>query len=154
MVLLDGAPQQIALTPAQRRQARHYRIGPAKRGYDDAAYVHRELAFDGNGLRPYRPVHLRAAMAGGTARTLSWIRRTRLEGDDWALPEVPLGEESERYLLRIVQGDEVIREVFCDAPAWGYDSAQDGLTGLYEVHVAQVSARYGAGPFARLVLSA
>ena len=154
VVLLDGAPQQIALTPAQRRQARHYRIGPAKRGYDDAAYVHRELAFDGNGLRPYRPVHLRAAMAGGTARTLSWIRRTRLEGDDWALPEVPLGEESERYLLRIVQGDEVIREVFCDAPAWGYDSAQDGLTGLYEVHVAQVSARYGAGPFARLVLSA
>ncbi|WP_353472010.1 glycoside hydrolase/phage tail family protein [Salipiger sp. H15] len=154
VVLLDGAPQQIALAPAQRRQARHYRIGAARRGYDDPSYVHRVLAFDGNGLRPYRPAHLRAVAAGGTALAISWIRRTRLEGDDWEAPEVPLGEESERYLLRVTQGETLVREAFCTAPEWSYDPAADGLSGDYELRVAQVSARFGAGPFAVLALLA
>ncbi len=154
VVLIDGSAQQIALAPAQRRQARHFRIGPARRGYDDPSYVHRLLAFDGNGLRPYRPAHLRAAVLGGTALALSWVRRTRIDGDDWDLPEVPLGEESESYLARVTQGGAVVREQFCTAPSWTYDPAQDGLTGGYEVQVAQVSARYGPGPLARLALSA
>ncbi|MBE9635716.1 baseplate multidomain protein megatron [Salipiger mangrovisoli] len=154
VVLLDGAPQQIALAPSQRRQARHYRIGPARRGYDDPSYVHRVLAFDGNGLRPYRPAHLRAAPASGSALRLSWIRRTRIDGDDWELPDVPLAEESERYLMRVLQGGAVLREAFCTEPQLVYDPAQDSLSGAFEVQVAQVSARYGAGPFARLTLFA
>ncbi|ANT61325.1 host specificity protein [Salipiger sp. CCB-MM3] len=153
VVLLDGAPQQIALAAAQRRQARHYRIGPARRGYDDPSYVHRVLAFDGNGLRPYRPAHLRADFGAG-GLSVSWIRRTRIEGDDWDLPEVPLGEESESYLIRVTQGETLIREAFSGVPSWSYDPAIDGLSGAFELRVAQVSARYGPGPFATLALSA
>ncbi|EPX81951.1 baseplate multidomain protein megatron [Salipiger mucosus] len=153
VVALDGTPQQIALAAALRRQARHYRIGPAKRAYDDPSYVHRVHAFDGNGLRPYRPAHLKA-VGDGPAVSLSWIRRTRIDGDDWSLPEVPLGEEAESYLLRVMQGETLVREVMVNNPAWSYDPDIDGLSGLYEIRVAQLSARYGPGPFARLELSA
>jgi hypothetical protein len=157
VVLMDGAPRQIELTPAERRLNRHFRIGPARRPVDDPSYVHRSGAFDGNGLRPYRPVHLRAEPRPGGDLALSWVRRTRLEGDSWEAPEVPLGEESERYLLRVQQGATVLRETMVTAPEWTYaaaDRADDGLAGAYEIRVAQVSASYGPGPFASLGLSA
>ncbi|MAB08818.1 MAG: host specificity protein [Rhodobacteraceae bacterium] len=153
VVRLDGTPQQIALAAAMRQQQRHYRIGPAQRGYDDPSYVHEVHAFDGNGLRPYRPVHLRAEPSGSGV-ALGWVRRTRIDGDGWELSEVPLGEEAEAYRLRVMQGDTLVRSVDVAAPAWSYDPAQDGLSGDYRIEVAQLSARYGPGPFASVTLSA
>jgi hypothetical protein len=154
--LLNGVPAQIALAAAARRVARHYRICPARRAYDDPSYVYEVHAFDGNGLRPYRPAHLTVTRSGG-ALDLAWIRRTRIDGDNWDSPEVPLGEESERYLLRVFKAAVLLREVPLTAPVWSYSAAMqaaDGLSGEYQIAVAQVSARYGAGPFATLTLVA
>ena len=64
VVLLDEAPEQIALAASARGLARHYRIGSARRGYDDPSYVHEVLAFRGAGLRPLSPCHLRAGRGG------------------------------------------------------------------------------------------
>ena len=155
-VLLDGRPVQTALTPAQRRVARHYRIGPARRGYDDPSYRHLVAAFDGNGLRPYAPCHLRAVRDSGGGYGFDWVRRTRMvDGSDWALDEVPLGEEREAYLLRLMQGETLLREATVSAPQWSYSpaaQAADGLTLPARLEVAQVSARYGPGLFARIDL--
>ncbi|MDF1854913.1 glycoside hydrolase/phage tail family protein [Pseudooceanicola sp.] len=157
VVLLDGGPTQIALSPAQRRQARHYRSGPAQRPYDDPSYRHDILAFDGIGLRPFAPTHLTGVWSGGDLG-LSWIRRSRIEGDSWDGLEVPLGEERELYLLRILQGGTLLREEQSEAPVWTYTEATqtaDGLApGLFEVQVAQVSAVFGPGLFRVLTLSA
>ncbi|MFC6687780.1 baseplate multidomain protein megatron [Jhaorihella thermophila] len=153
-VLLDGTPAQIPLTSAQRRVARHYRIGPAARGYDDPAYTHLVEAFDGIGLRPYAPCHLQVETVGGDTR-LRWIRRTRIDGDSWDVPEVPLGEESERYLVRVMRGGTVLREAEVSAPGWTWaaaDRAADLAGGPVTLRVAQVSARFGPGPFAELVV--
>ncbi|KMK67701.1 glycoside hydrolase TIM-barrel-like domain-containing protein [Puniceibacterium sp. IMCC21224] len=150
IVLLDGTPSQISLASASRRQARHYRIGPARRGYDDPSYVQEVHAFDGNGLRPYSPAHLTVTPRGG-ALGVSWVRRTRIDGDDWELAEVPLGEESESYLLRVLKGETLVREVQVGTPGWSYTVAmqgEDAISGEYDIAVAQVSARYGPGPFA------
>jgi len=148
-VLMDGTPEQIGLSPAQRNLARHYRIGPAQRALDDPSFEHRVLAFAGNGLRPYSPCHLRVVPAAGNLAA-SWIRRTRIQGDSWDGVEVPLGEESELYLVRVVQGGAVLREATVAAPAWIYtaamQAADDLAPGLWELRVAQVSAIYGAGP--------
>ncbi|MWD28069.1 host specificity protein [Aquicoccus sp. SCR17] len=152
-VLMDAAPEQIGLALRDRRVARHYRIGPAARPVDDPSYRHVVAAFDGNGLRPYRPCHLRAAPDGAGGQQLSWIRQSRIGGEDWAAPEVPLGEEQERYLLRIFDGNTQRREALLAQPAFAYGAAlraADGITGRYRVEVAQVSALYGAGPAARL----
>ncbi len=156
VVLLDGTPEQMALSPAARRVARHYRIGPARRPYDDPAYVHEVHAFDGIGLKPFAPCHLRAQEGPGGDVAIGWIRRTRIDGDSWDLPDVPLGEETEAYLLRIVKNGAVLRAVDLAEPGWIYPAAlraADGATGAVGIEVAQVSARFGPGAFARIALT-
>ena len=157
VVLLGAGLKQVDLASSARNMARHYRIGPAKRGYDDPAYRHHVYAFSGNGLRPYSPCHLRAMQGGSGDLTITWVRRTRIDGDSWELPEVPLGEEQEQYLLRVLQGGKVIRETILETPAWTYGAAaqaEDALSGPYQIAVAQVSARFGPGLFARIDLEA
>ncbi|MFK7754230.1 MAG: glycoside hydrolase TIM-barrel-like domain-containing protein [Sedimentitalea sp.] len=156
VVLLDGTASQIELTSAQRRIARHYRIGPSRRGYDDPSYQHLVEAFDGNGLRPLSPCHLCAEPSAAGDLAVSWVRRTRVEGDSWDLSDVPLGEEFEQYLIRVVSDGAVVRELSVVTSNWVYTAAQqaaDGLGVSVEIQVAQVSARFGAGLFARLVVS-
>ncbi|KKL20419.1 hypothetical protein LCGC14_2455650, partial [marine sediment metagenome] len=92
-VLMNGTPQQVELSPHLRRVAQNYRIGPARRPVDDPSYVHQVQAFDGNGLRPFSPCHLRAKTEPTGDIAFRWVRRTRIDGDAWEGPEVPLGEE-------------------------------------------------------------
>ena len=148
VVLLDGTFPQVSLPLAQRRIARHYRIGPARRGYNDPSYIHRVEAFDGNGLRPYAPVHLRQDGALGTDIALRWIRRSRIEGDSWDLAEIPLGETQEAYRIRVLRGSVVLREHEVSTPSWVYSlTAQlaDGTVAGDRIEVAQLSDRFGAG---------
>lgn len=150
VVLMNGAPTQIGLSSSLRRIARHYRIGPARRPYDDPTYSHSYVAFDGIGLRPYRPAHLAVRASGGDL-TLSWIRRTRIDGDSWEGYDVPLAEDTEAYLVRVSQGGIIRREVQVATAGWTYAAAaqaQDGVTGACTLSVAQISGRYGPGPFA------
>ena len=81
------------------------------------------------------------------------MRRTRIDGDDWDLPEVPLGEEAEQYQLRVMQNDTVLRDAFVSQPEWIYSAAMqaaDGVGSVFRLEVAQVSARYGAGLYSGL----
>ena len=67
----------------------------------------------------------------------------------------PLGEESETYLIRIRSGGALVREEIATTPIWTYSAAaqsSDGVAGLYEVEVAQVSARFGPGLYALVPL--
>ncbi|PRY95358.1 putative tail protein [Hasllibacter halocynthiae] len=149
-VLLDGAPEPLALRRAQRGVERHYRIGPAGRPYDDPSFVHDVRTFRGAGLRPYAPAHLRAG--GGADTVLSWVRRTRVDGDGWD-GEVPLGEASERWLLRVRQGGAIRREETLEEARFLYTAAMkaaDGVDGPFAVEVAQVSDVWGPGPFAKV----
>ncbi|EPX80188.1 phage tail protein [Litoreibacter arenae] len=154
-VLLDGAPTQIGMELSSRGLARHYRIGPSLRPYDDPSYRYYVEAFQGVGLRPYAPAHLKVRQTGGDTH-LSWVRRTRIDGDSWASLEVPLGEEFERYLVRVTHNGSVVREVETGSAAWTYvdaEQSQDGLTGPYEIEVAQVSLRFGPGLFSRIEIN-
>ena len=156
-VLLDGVPGQIDLSPNLRRVAQNFRIGPAGRGVDDPSYRHEVVAFDGNGLRPLSPSHLRAAQEPGGAYAVSWVRRTRVGGDDWESVEVPLGEESELYRVQVLRDGQLVREETVAMPSWGYSAAMqaaDGVTGGFAVSVAQVSSVYGAGLPAALTIAA
>lgn len=148
VVLLDGSFNQVDLSLAQRRIARHYRIGPARRSYDDPSYLHRLEAFDGNGLRPYAPVHLRLQGDLGDNILVSWIRRSRIEGDSWDLAEIPLGENQEAYRLRVLRGAAVLREETVTTAAWTYSQSAQSADGALQgdlIEVAQLSDRYGAG---------
>jgi len=154
-VLLDGRPQQIDLAASARGLERNYRVGPARRSIDDVSYVARRLAFDGVGLRPYAPAHLRSAVDGSDV-DFSWIRRTRIDGDTWQGTDVPLGEDSEAYLIRVSDAGGIKREVTVPTSNWTYlaaDRAVDGTAPQFTVEVAQVSARFGPGPSTRITLN-
>ena len=69
---------------------------------------------------------------------------------------MPLGEESESYVVRVLSGGSVLREEVVSAPLWQYPAAQrvaDGTTASFTLRVAQVSATYGAGAFAEIEVS-
>ena len=155
VVLITPALGQIDLALAARGLARSYRIGPSGRALDDPSVIQKVEAFRGIGLRPYAPVHLRARAAENGDLAVSWIRRTRIDGDSWEGTDVPLGEESEAYVLRVMRGTAVLREVALGAPEWIYPAAMQaadgGLAGL-GLAVAQVSAQFGTGPFEEIVI--
>jgi len=155
-VLLDGAPVQLDQPASLRATPLHYRIGPAARGYDDPSYVHRVESFAGVGLRPFRPSHLKARELANGDLEISWIRRARIDGDGWEGFEPPLGEDREAYLVRIRHDGGIVRVFQPSGPMQAYSAeqrAQDGSAELVEVEVAQVSGRFGLGPFARLNLA-
>ncbi len=150
IVLLNGAPQQIDLASSLRGVAQNYRIGSAARSFDDPSYVHLVEAFSGIGLRPYSPCHLVASATDAGDVRVAWVRRTRVDGDSWDGLDVPLGESSEAYQVRVVADSAVVREVTVATPSWTYSAADrlgDGVAAPFRIEVAQISDRFGAGPY-------
>ncbi len=155
VVVLDGSLSQLDLPSAARGTDRHFRYGPASRPLGDASYQYRVDQFAGIGFRPYPVVHLHGHRIGGDLE-VNWIRSTRIDGDLWEGLDVPLGEDSELYILRVLQGGATLREVTVTQPGWTYSAAAmaaDLSPGLYSIAVAQVSARFGPGPFHHLDLT-
>ena len=149
VVLLDLALAQIDLAASARGLTRYYRIGIASRGYDDSNAILRTEAFDGVGLRPYSVAHLRATDISGDL-LFTWKRRTRVEGDSWQSAEVPLAEENEAYLIRVILSDTIVAEYTVSQTAFTYTATMrgaDGVSGTFEVAVAQLSSSFGPGPF-------
>lgn len=154
VVLLNKAVRQLETPLNQLNLPRKYRIGPALRPLDDPSFVEREMAFSGAGLRPYAPCHLRVE-AAAHGDVVYWIRRSRINGDSWDTPTVPIGEESESYIVRIRTQSGVVREVSCTSPEWTYSSAAkdaDGIIGSYFVDVAQVSSVVGPGGYSTVMV--
>jgi GTA TIM-barrel-like domain/Putative phage tail protein len=154
IVLLDLALVQIDLASSARGLARNYRVGIASRGFDDSNVVARTEAFDGIGLRPYPVAHLTTTQSGGDLLA-TWKRRTRIDGDTWQSAEVPLGEDAELYQVRIVQASSIVANYVSSQPQFLYTSAAralDGVSGTFEIAVAQVSASFGPGPFRSVTL--
>jgi hypothetical protein len=150
-VLLDGAPAQWSFPASLRDRLRHYRWGPSGRPMSDPAWHHDSAAFRGIGLRPYAVCHLRAK-PGEDGLAVTWTRRTRIDGDSWSGLDVPLGEDREAYLLRVTRDEDVLREAQVTSPRWLYSTAmrmEDG-PGAATVAVAQLSDRFGPGPFRTL----
>ena len=156
VVLLDLGPVQIDVPLSARGLARYYRVGSTARGFDDPNVTLRVEAFDGAGLRPYPVAHLRAKGDPGATLEVQWKRRTRIDGDSWQALEVPLGEESEAYVVRIMQGPDIKAEYSVLQPQFSYPAvlrSADGVVGPYAVAVAQLSVQYGPGPFRTVEVS-
>ena len=90
---------------------------------------------------------------------ISWIRRTRIDGDLWELAEVPLGEATEQYRLEIYAGSTLKRSMVLSTPNYFYTSA-DFITDFgaspaaIKLRVAQISATVGAGDVLERIFNA
>ena len=131
------------------------RIVASGRDHADPTALALPLTPKATALRPLAPVHLKAVRAAGGV-TFSWIRRTRIDGDSW-VGEIPLGEDSEQYVLDILSGPVVVRSIFVAAPMALYSSADElfdfgAVQSTLSVRIAQLSATVGRGFAAGAVL--
>lgn len=105
------------------------RIGAV--GIGDVEPAMAALDIRGEALKPPSPVHVRFDADGAGGWRVRWTRRSR-DGWRWSSGgDVPLGEESERYDVRVLRGAEVKRIVETAEAIWAYDAgmiAQD-MTG-------------------------
>lgn len=151
VVLIDGALVQAPLAAAERLLPIFWRYGPAGAALPDAAFTTVQRSFAGQGLRPYAPCHARGVWQANGDVMLSWTRRGRLAADSWEQEDVPLGEESERYDLEILQGGAVLRAASgLAAPAFLYAAAQQTADfgapqSALTLRVRQRSAIFGPG---------
>lgn len=109
------------------------------------------------GLKPFAPMHLKAAVDTMGAHSVSWVRRTRVNGNSWDMPEVPLGEAFEAYRVRVWHAGVLRREETVSVPRWNYeagDRAADGVSAPFTVEIAQISDLFGPGHEARIVIDA
>ena len=124
------------------------RIVATGRNHDDPVAMALTVTPGNTALKPLSPVHV-AAVRAGDGIHISWIRRTRIDGDGWGV-EVPLSEESEAYMLEILSGSVVVRSIASVTQQALY-AASDELTDFgtvqtsLHVRVAQISATVGAG---------
>lgn len=121
-------------------------------GRGDAVPVAAALTIGGEAVMPPSPVHLTGqTTAEGWA--FGWTRRSR-NGWRWASGgDVPLGEESERYAVTVLQGGVVVRSAESATPQWQYDAAMiaaDGMAGqAVTLEVRQVGT-WATGRAARI----
>ena len=151
VVRLDPqALRTLPLSLEQRLREFTYRYGPGPHAYDHFTFAETTRAFEGRALRPYAPVHVRAARDGGGGIQLTWTRRTRIGGDIWDNADVPLSEEVERYEVDVMDGAAVKRTLGSTTTSAAYAAAdeiadfgspQTNLT----LQVFQLSAVYGRG---------
>ncbi|MDE2383079.1 MAG: glycoside hydrolase/phage tail family protein [Alphaproteobacteria bacterium] len=148
-VQLNAAVRQAVMTTAEAGQGASWRLGPPQLDYGSAAYLALQSPATLKALRPLAPAQIKLAR-DPAGLLISWIRRTRINGDSWELAEVPLGEDVESYQLTILAGGVVKRSLATSQPVYLYASADiaadfGAMPASLTLRVAQVSAAYGAG---------
>jgi hypothetical protein len=148
-IFLDGALLNVNVAPASFSLQRHYKavtIGDAVADTAEQAF-----AYQGNTLRPYAPVHINGARDGSDNLTISWTRRTRISGQWRDNVDVPLGEETEKYQIDILDGTDVVRTIDdITSPSAIYNAAEQtqdfgSPQGTISIKIYQVSTLYGRG---------
>lgn len=155
-VLLDASLVPIARGLDALDRPLSLRLVGRGRATDDASATALTVMPDRTALLPLAPVHVKAVRNSDGVH-VSWIRRTRIDGDGWA-GEVPLGEDGEAYRLDIIHGDDVKRSIACVTPLTLYaaaDEIADFGTPQASLHlrVAQISRTVGAGRATEITIS-
>ncbi|MEO1695550.1 MAG: hypothetical protein AAFR55_09960, partial [Pseudomonadota bacterium] len=149
VVLLDQRLVHLDLTGDDLNRPLQWRVTKVGAGVAGSQVKQTEHGFVGRGRRPLSPVHIRGTRnAGGI--DLTWIRRTRRNGDNWEQAEVPLGEDVEAYEVDILDGGSVVRTLSAAVPLVRYAAADvvadfGALDAPVKVRVHQMSAAAGRG---------
>lgn len=149
VVALDGSAATLKTDLSDIGRELRYRIGPARHDVGDSTMAEVTTTVAGDALLPMSPVRPTARRSGAGIQ-LSWIRRTRLDGDSWELVEVPLGEDNERYEIRVLDGDTLVHAEIVNTPGWLYSTAQEladfgSSQAELALSVAQLSTTMGRG---------
>lgn len=148
-VVLDSAVTAVPLSLSELNLPFNWRYGPGNRGIGDASYVTASHSYRGVGLRPLSPARVTGVRSSGDI-AIGWKRRTRIGGDTWEASDVPLGEDTERYEVDVLDGVSVKRTLVSTSPNVTYSAAEQiadfgSVQASVNVAVHQMSAIYGRG---------
>jgi hypothetical protein len=158
VILLNAAVLPIGGTLAENALSATWKIGPASLDAACPSYSVITTSAALKALRPLAPVNPKLKRVASGLQ-LTCIRQTRVSGDSWELPEVPIAEDAESYRLDILSGATVKRTVTLAAPNYIYLDA-DMITDFGVVQssltfrIAQISAAFGAGTTLERTLNA
>ena len=150
VVVLDVACEPLMLAPHERGVGLDVSAVAAGRSQLDEAATLVTAGPVRADLLPLPPVHLALIRTPGELH-LHWIRQTRIGGDDWSAPDVPMAEAVEAWHVELeAEGESVSLEHtgtaelrLSEAALAGYFA---GIPDHLVVRVAQISARTGPGP--------
>ncbi|MCV6576262.1 MAG: glycoside hydrolase/phage tail family protein [Cohaesibacter sp.] len=151
IVYLAEGVAQVDMSLGDLRKSYYWRYGPSGEVIGSDSFTTQQHTFSGRGLRPFSPVHPKWKIESNGDHLISWIRRTRQDGDSWALYQVPLGEDRESYEMDILTlGGEVKRTIAVTETSAVYSQAErisdlGGETVPYKIKVYQMSALVGRG---------
>ena len=122
-VLLDAAPTPRRHEPGRDRPRLHLALRPRRPRHRPRLLCRNHTRVPGRGLAAAEPgARARRTRLGDLA--ISWVRRTRIGGDSWDAAEVPLGEDTERYEVDILDGATLKRTLSATSPTVTYTAAQ------------------------------
>ncbi|KZL20987.1 hypothetical protein PsAD2_00979 [Pseudovibrio axinellae] len=163
-ILLDQSLPKLPWTSDKAGIPLSYRVVPAGKsiGYTwavDTNHLGQQIS-----LKPFAPAHTKAQLHESGDIQLSWIRRTRWEGDSWETPDVPLQEEKLQFTVKLSHrtsnGNEYValRDYQCIQESVTVPSADllgDLGPGVHDLvfEVAQFSAKYGLGTTSNCALT-
>lgn len=146
VVLLErNAIDRVVYSSTMLGKKRLYRAPSVGQNVLDADQV--EFTNTGVGLKPYSPVHVRVKDVGGGNYEVSWVRRTRIDGEWRDLVDVPLGEQSEEYVVEVWRSGSLVSTTNVTTPS-ATVAAQPGDV----IKIAQVSAIVGNGYYASVTI--
>jgi len=100
-VLLDDGVSPAGLRAGEVGLLLNWRVGPAGAAFVDSHFVTLSQQGGSRARMPLSPVHLNGALDAAGNLQVSWIRRGRLDADDWEGADIPLGEEREAYEIEV-----------------------------------------------------
>ena len=98
-------------------------------GLGDAEPVEAMLTVSGDALVPPAPVHVTARDDGAGGWRIGWTRRSRAGWRWLSGGDVPLGEETERYAVRVLIDGVAVRTAETGAAQWDYMAAMMAADG-------------------------
>lgn len=148
IVFLNDVQTAEALDPDYWGTTETWQAGPAHKPQGAFPYREESVSLIGAGARPFAPMHVSATLSGDNL-VLSWVRRSRIGGDNWGVGDVPLGESAERYQVRAYGPDDgLLIDTETVNPSLSIPSED-----VVRVEVAQISSSFGAGRASTLLIS-
>jgi hypothetical protein len=157
VVILDTAIAALPVGQSEIGLPWNWRAGPASKPVSDASYAAATFTPTGVGLRPFSVGQVeqpwRTARIPGDL-TIRWIRRSRaLAADSWEAAEVPLAEDTEAYVVDILDGTIVRRTLTISTTSVLYTAIQQttdwgaplGPGSSLDIRIYQLSALTGRG---------
>lgn len=149
VIVLDSALVPLTFNVSDIGRSWHYRVGPITSDHAGPMVVDVVATPTSEALKPLAPVHLFAKRTDDGI-VISFVRRTRLGGDNWELVDVPLAEEREAYEIDILDEAGVKRTLRTNEPGVLYQEAFEiadfgTQQTTLSVSVSQISAIAGRG---------